>query len=128
MFGNFSYLLSTVFLAAPIILVEWLFFYHILIKNKLPVVITIILGLLLVSASEPFGIYLQAWQYGTKTTLPTFILGAKVESYLYVILGAASVSSLVMIYSHYEDRGIKNVFWQGIKDIISGKYAFWRKS
>lgn len=85
------------------------------------------MGLLIVSISEPLGIYLQAWQYGASTTLMTFPLGVKLESYIYVVLGAIAVSSIVIIYSVYQNMGIKNIFLQGLKDLFAVKYAFWKK-
>lgn len=129
MFGNLSYLFLVIIIAVPVISVEWIFFYNLLRKNIFPVFVSIVLGLLMVQISEPTGIYMKAWQYGINTTLPTLLLGVKFESYIYVIAGAISVSSLVIIYSTYQDegiKGIKNVFFQLFKDLASTKYAFWK--
>ncbi|MBI2617711.1 hypothetical protein HYW55_06270 [Candidatus Gottesmanbacteria bacterium] len=126
MFGIFSYFFSTIFLAVPIILTEWIFFYHILKRNTFPILISIIFGLLIVSISEPLGIYLQVWEFGVNETFTTFPLGVKLESYIYVLLGSIAVSSITIIYSTYQDMGIRNIFIQGLKDLFSGNYAFWK--
>lgn len=70
------------------------------------------------SFSEPFGLYLQAWTYGSTTTLPALPTGVKLESYLYVILCTISVSSMVIIYTAYEDMKIKYLLLQGFKDLF----------
>lgn len=127
MFENFSYLFSTIFLTIPIVFIEWIIFYHLLKRNTFPIFINIILGLLIVSVSEPLGIYLQAWKYGTNTTLTTFLLGTKLESYVYLILGSIAVGSITVIYSSYQDMKVRNIFLQGIKDLFSFKYALWKK-
>lgn len=128
MFGNFSYLFSVFFLGVPIILIEWVFFYHILKKNTLPIFINITLGLIIVSISEPLGLYLKAWEYGALTTFKTFYFGVKPESYMYVILGSIAVGSITIIYSNYQDMKVKNIFLQSLKDLISTKYALWRRN
>ncbi|MBP9690623.1 hypothetical protein KBD81_00935 [Candidatus Woesebacteria bacterium] len=126
MFGDLSYLYSTLFLTVPIIFLEWVFYYHLLKKNLYPILITTLFGLVIVSISEPLGIYLKAWEYGATTTLPTFYLGVKLESYVYVTLCSVGVGSLTMIYATYQDMKIKNIVLQGIKDFFSARYAFWR--
>ncbi|MDO8576794.1 MAG: hypothetical protein Q7R82_00470 [Candidatus Daviesbacteria bacterium] len=129
MFGNLSYLFLVIIIAVPIIGIEWIFFYNLLRKNIFPIFVNVILGLFMVQISEPTGIFMKAWQYGMNTTLPTLPLGVKLESYIYVITGAISVSSLVIIYSTYQNDGIKslrNIFLQLFKDLISARYAFWK--
>ena len=127
MFGKFSYLYSTLILALPFILIEWLFFYHILKREIVSIFLTVVSAVVIVSFSEPFGLYLQAWTYGSTTTLPALPTGVKLESYLYVILCTISVSSMVIIYTAYEDMKIKYLLLQGFKDLFSCKYALWKK-
>jgi len=128
MFGNLSYLYSTLLLAIPILLIVWTFFYHVLKKNIYPILTTIVFGLIIVSISEPLGIYLKAWEYGERTTLTTFYFGVKLESYVYVVMGSLGVGALTVIYSYYQDMKTKNIFLQGLKDLSSAKYAFWKSN
>jgi len=128
MFGNLSYLFSVFIFTLPVILIEWIFFFHILKKQTFSLLITIIAGLVLVSLSEPLGLYMRVWQYGVKTTLPTFFLGTKLEAYVYVVFGSIAVGSAVLIGAFYEDKKSKNIFIDSLKDLFSAKYACWQKN
>jgi len=127
MFGNLSYLYSIFIFALPIIFIELIFFYHRLKKHTHPILFTIMCGLIIVQMSEPLGIYMQVWLFGLNTTLPTLQFGVKLESYLYVVVGSIAVSSAALISSQYQDMGVKNIFLQGLKDLLSTKYAIWRR-
>ena len=127
MFGNLSYLFYTLFLTIPLVLLVVLFFYQIIKKNIFPILGTAVIGILIVSLCEPLGIFLKAWQYGTTTTLSTLPWGVKFESYIYVFLGSISMGSITIICLHYQDMKIKNIALQLVKDLLSTKYACWRK-
>lgn len=85
------------------------------------------MGVVLVSVSDPLGVYLRVWEYGLHTTLPTTFLGVKIGSYVYVFMSAIAVGSMTIIYAYYEDKNIPNVFIKGLHDFINMKYALWKK-
>jgi lycopene cyclase domain-containing protein len=53
---------------------------------------------------ESFGLRWKAWAYNPRRTFHVHLLGAEIESYLFMMLVAAAVVSATIVYAAREDR------------------------
>lgn len=126
MFGHFSYLASIVIFAGSAIVLEWTFGFHLLRKFIKLIMLTTCFSLLLVP-TEGVALYIKSWRYDPSHTFNILLLGAELETYIFVIFIAVVIASAVIPWTSYEDKG-QNIIKQTILDIFSGKYAIWKKS
>lgn len=120
MFGQFSYLISIVIFAGLAIFLEWFFGFSILKKYIKQIFIVIGISLLL-APTEKVALDIKAWAYNPSHTFNIKLLGAELETYIYVIFIAIAVSSAVIAWTRYEDKG-KNILRQTLKDIKAKCY------
>lgn len=125
MFGNLSYLISIFCFAGLAIMLEWIFGFN-LLKKYLRIILTTIGLVLLSTPTEAIALYLKAWAYTPTHTFNLKLLGAELETYIFVIFIAIAISSATIAWTRYEDLK-KNILKQSLIDIFKGTYAIWKK-
>lgn len=123
---NFSYLLSIIIFSGIPFLLEFIFGYHLLKPFFKSTAKMVIFALLLVPILEGAAFRLNAWQFNPEKNLQIIIFGDVLETYIYTIFVFCAVSFAVYAWSSYEDKG-SSIIRTSLKDVLSGKYAIWRK-
>ena len=111
MFGSLSYLIYELVFAGGAILIEWVFhgwFLWSRVKTILRIVIFFVLYLLI---TDNVALSLGIWAHDRSKILNIWILGIPLEEVTFSILVAVAVSSAVLIFANFEDKGIRMRKW-----------------
>lgn len=125
MFGVYSYIFSILFFAGIIVIVSWIFGFHIL-KRYLRVLLITIIFALIFTLTESAAFAWNAWGYSPDKSFNFKIFGAEAETYIFSIFISLAIAQLVIVWTFYEDKG-KSILLQSIKDVLKGTYAFWKR-
>ncbi len=123
---HWSYLFSDLIFAAVPAGLELVFGFH-LVKpffGKLAKIL--IVALILSPILNGIAFSWQAWLYPPEKNLKIIIAGDVLETYIFTFFIVCAISFAVIGWSEYEDRGLP-IIETSIKDVLSGKYAIWRK-
>lgn len=123
---SWSYLLSVLVFAGMPAGLEFIFGFH-LLKPFFGKLIKIIVGALILSPIlDYFAFTWQAWLFTPEKNLKIVIAGDVLETYIFTFFIVCAISFAAIVWSDYEDRGLP-IVKTSIKDVLTGKYAVWRK-
>jgi len=105
-FGQLSYLITTVIFAGGAALIVWLLAFRHLRKCWKLLSVVVLIDLFIFLILEPTALRWRAWTLNPQLTLNMFLLGAAVESYVYTILVSMAIASATLVWSEYEVAGL----------------------
>lgn len=124
--NNFYYLFSVLIFSGIPVLIELVFGFHLIKSFFKKSIIMIIISLFFVPVWDGAAFYMHAWFFNPEKNLNIVIAGDGLETYIFMILVFAAISFAVFAWSGYEDRKM-SIIQTSLQEIISGKYAIWRK-
>ena len=108
-FGQLSYLITTVIFAGGAALIVWLLAFRHLRKYWKLLSVVVLIDLCIFLILEPTALRWRAWTLNPRLTLHVFLLGAALESYIYTILVSIAIASATLLWSEYEEAGLSLV-------------------
>lgn len=123
--GRYAYLLSDLIFAGIPAILMMVFYYHLIKKHFRDMVKLITLFVFIAPFFEQTGFTMNTWQLSADRYLGYDIFGSSLETYLFTVLITVCISQALYIWTFYEVRG-KNLFTEGLFDLINGTYAIWR--
>ena len=109
--AKFSYLFYTLLFTLIPILILWTKKFNFLKKNIKIVFYSVLIGLIYTFISSPFAQLFGAWHYSNEKVLGVFLFNFPIEDLIFAALVSAAISSAVMVFVYYIQRGrFSNLF------------------
>lgn len=126
MSDSWFYLFSVLVFAGIPAVLEFVFGFHLVRPFFGRLVKILIVALILSPILDGFAFAWNAWYFPPDKNLNIVITGDVLETYIFTFFIVCAISFAVYAWSDYEDRGLP-IIKTSLKDILSGKYAIWRK-